>query len=60
MQRILSVCRFAAETRAGTLISGSYYRGASDSVEAEPERTAATLGRVVAATVDTVLVTRGG
>jgi hypothetical protein len=69
----------AAETRAGTLVSGSYYRGARGPVEfhveitdansgellraigpitsgAEPQRTAANLGRAVAVTVDSLLL----
>jgi hypothetical protein len=73
----------ANETRAGTLVSGSYYRGALGSVEfhveitdansglllraigpvtsgSDPERTAANLGRAVAAAVDSLLLTRGG
>jgi hypothetical protein len=69
----------ANETRAGTLVSGSYYRGAPGPVEfhieitdansgrllqaigpirsgTEPERTAANLGREVAAAVDSLLL----
>ena len=69
----------ANETRAGTLVSGSYYRGAPGPVEfhveitdansgqllqaigpitggTEPERTAAHLGHVVAAAVDSLLL----
>jgi serine/threonine-protein kinase len=72
----------AAETRAGTLVSGSYYRGSLGPVEfhveitdansgqllraigpitsgTEPERTAATLGRAVAAAVDSLLLHPG-
>jgi hypothetical protein len=75
----------SAETRAGTLVSGSYYRGARGAIEfhlevtdansgrllraigpavtaPDAERTAATLGRRVAATVDSLIVqpSRGG
>jgi hypothetical protein len=72
----------AAETRAGTLVSGSYYRGARGPVEfhveitdansgellraigpitsgAEPQRTAANLGRAVAVAVDSLLLHPG-
>jgi hypothetical protein len=71
----------ANETRAGTLVSGSYYRGAPGPIEfhieitdansgrllralgpvrsgSEPERTAVTLGREVAAAVDSLLLHR--
>jgi hypothetical protein len=72
----------AAETRAGTLVSGSYYRGALGPIEfhveitdansgqllraigpitsgTDPERTAASLGRAVAAAVDRLLLHPG-
>jgi hypothetical protein len=69
--------RLAQETHAGTLVSGSFYRGSAGAIEfhveitdansgrllraigpiisSDPEKTAADLSRIVAATVDTLV-----
>jgi hypothetical protein len=74
--------RLAQETRAGTLVSGSFYRGSAGAIEfhveitdansgrllraigpiisTDPEKTAADLSRIVAATVDTLVKGAGG